>query len=107
GRRGRHRARRRDHRLRGDRDLAHHDRARARRVRRAGRRRTVSALVPLLATLPLLGAGIALIFGRHRRMQVAISIVTLSVVFVIATVLLFSVDAGSPIAVSVGGWPIP
>lgn len=67
----------------------------------------MSALVPLLATLPLLGAGIALIFGRRRRMQVAVSIVTLSVVFVIATVLLVAVDAGSPIAVSVGGWPIP
>lgn len=67
----------------------------------------MSALVPLLATLPLLGAGIALIFGRRRRMQVAVSVVTLSVVFVIASVLLVAVDAGSPIAVSVGGWPIP
>jgi multicomponent Na+:H+ antiporter subunit D len=67
----------------------------------------MSALVPLIVTLPLLGAGIALIFGRRRRMQVAISIVTLTLVFVIASVLLVTVDGGSPIAVSVGGWPIP
>ncbi len=67
----------------------------------------MSALVPLLATLPLLGAGFSLVFGRFRRVQVAISIATLSVVFVIASVLLVSVDAGSPLAVSVGGWQIP
>jgi multicomponent Na+:H+ antiporter subunit D len=67
----------------------------------------MSALVPLIVTLPLLGAGVALIFGRYRRMQVAISIVTLTLVFAIASVLLVTVDAGTPIAVSVGGWPIP
>ena len=69
----------------------------------------MSALVPLLVTLPLLGAAIALIAGRHRRTQVAVSIVTLTLVLVIAAVLLLVVvDAGNaPIAVSVGGWPIP
>ena len=39
----------------------------------------MSALVPLLVTLPLLGAGVALIFGRRRRVQVGVSIVTLTV----------------------------
>lgn len=68
----------------------------------------MSALVPLLVTLPLLGAAIALIAGRHRRTQVAVSVVTLTVVLVIAAVLLVVVDAGGlPIVVSVGGWPIP
>ncbi|PZQ89578.1 MAG: Na+/H+ antiporter subunit D [Leifsonia xyli] len=67
----------------------------------------MNSLVPLLVTLPLLGAGLTLIFGRRRRMQVAISIATLSVVFVIASVLLVVVDGGSPLAVSVGGWPVP
>jgi multicomponent Na+:H+ antiporter subunit D len=68
----------------------------------------VNALVPLLVTLPLLGAAINLIAGRHRRTQVAVSIVTLTVVLVIAAVLLVVVDAGGlPIVVSVGGWPIP
>ena len=41
---------------------------------------SVSALVPLLVTLPLLGAAIALIAGRHRKTQVAVSVVTLTLV---------------------------
>lgn len=68
----------------------------------------MSALVPLLVTLPLLGAAIALIAGRHRKTQVAVSVITLTVVLIIAAVLLVVVDAGdAPIAVSVGGWPVP
>ncbi|MEV8274353.1 Na+/H+ antiporter subunit D [Microbacterium sp. NPDC077184] len=66
------------------------------------------ALAPLLVTLPLLGAAIALIAGRHRRTQVVVSVVTLTVVCVIAAILLAVVDGGDQaIAVSVGGWPIP
>ncbi|HKP06463.1 MAG TPA: Na+/H+ antiporter subunit D, partial [Microbacterium sp.] len=66
------------------------------------------ALVPLLVTLPLLGAAVALIAGRHRKTQVTVSVVTLSAVTVIAAILLYVVDTGDkPIAVSVGGWPIP
>lgn len=68
----------------------------------------MNALVPLLATLPLLGAAIALIAGRHRRVQVGVSIVTLTLVMIIAAVLLYVVDSGGrPLAVSVGGWPVP
>ncbi|MBA8817115.1 multicomponent Na+:H+ antiporter subunit D [Microbacterium halimionae] len=67
----------------------------------------MSALVPLLVTLPLLGAAMALIAGRHRRAQVTISVITLTVTFVISGILLVAVDAGTPIAVSVGGWPVP
>ncbi|MEZ3161868.1 Na+/H+ antiporter subunit D [Microbacterium sp. BWT-B31] len=68
----------------------------------------MNALVPLLVVLPLLGAAIALIAGRHRRAQIVVSIITLSVVCVIAAVLLFAVDNGGvPFAVSVGGWPVP
>lgn len=68
----------------------------------------MSALVPLLVTLPLLGAAVALIAGRHRKTQVAVSITTLTLTLVIAAVLLYVVDAGGrPIAVSVGDWPIP
>lgn len=67
----------------------------------------MSALVPLLVTLPLLGAAIALIAGRHRRTQVAVSLTTLTLVLIIAAVLLVAVDNGAPLAVSVGGWPIP
>ena len=68
----------------------------------------MSALVPLLVTLPLLGAGVALIFGRRRRVQVGVSIVTLTLVMVIAAVLLYAVDSsGQAIAVSVGGTLTP
>ena len=63
---------------------------------------SVSALVPLLVTLPLLGAAIALIAGRHRKTQVAVSVVTLTLVLAIAAVLLVVVDIGNaPIAVRV------
>ncbi|KAA9106318.1 Na+/H+ antiporter subunit D [Microbacterium rhizomatis] len=66
------------------------------------------SLVPLLVALPLVGAAIALIAGRHRRTQVVVSIITLTLVLVIAAILLVVVDVGdAPIAVSVGGWPIP
>ncbi|MFT3797908.1 Na+/H+ antiporter subunit D [Microbacterium sp.] len=68
----------------------------------------MSALVPLLVTLPLLGAAVALIFGRRRRVQVGVSVVTLTLVAVIAAALLAAVDASHhAFAVSVGGWPIP
>jgi multicomponent Na+:H+ antiporter subunit D len=68
----------------------------------------MTSLVPLLSTLPLLGAALALVAGRHRRIQVGISIVTLTTVTVIAAVLLVVVDqGGAALAVSVGDWPIP
>jgi multicomponent Na+:H+ antiporter subunit D len=68
----------------------------------------MTALVPLLVTLPLLGAAIALVAGRHRRVQVGVSVVTLVLTLAIATVLLVAVDASNlPFAVSVGGWPVP
>lgn len=67
----------------------------------------MSALVPLLVTLPLFGAALTLIFGRRRRLQIAVTIATLSIVLVLALILLVAVDSGSPIAVSVGGWPVP
>ncbi|MDL9978082.1 Na+/H+ antiporter subunit D [Microbacterium candidum] len=68
----------------------------------------MNALIPLLVTLPLLGAAVALIAGRHRRVQILVSIVTLTCVLVIAAVLLVAVDTGGkPLAVSVGGWPVP
>ncbi|MFT4230173.1 MAG: Na+/H+ antiporter subunit D [Microbacterium sp.] len=68
----------------------------------------MNALVPLLVALPLLGAALNLIANRRRRVQVTVSIVTLSLVLAIAAALLVAVDAGGePVAVSVGGWPIP
>ncbi|MGO1412733.1 MAG: Na+/H+ antiporter subunit D, partial [Microbacterium sp.] len=67
----------------------------------------MSLLVPLFVALPLLGAAFTLLLGRHRRMQIAVSVVTLSATFLLAAVMLVAVDLGTPLAVSVGGWPLP
>nr|WP_274636693.1 Na+/H+ antiporter subunit D [Microbacterium bovistercoris] len=68
----------------------------------------MNGLIPLIVTLPLLGAAVTLAAARRRRVQVAASVITLSAVLVIAAILLVAVDAsGTPLAVSVGGWPIP
>lgn len=67
----------------------------------------MSALVPLLVALPLLGAAVTLVFGRSPRLQVFVTVATLLAVAIIAAVLLVVVDQGTPLAVSVGGWPVP
>ena len=67
----------------------------------------MSALVPLLVTLPLLGAAIALIAGRHRRTQVVVSVVTLTSSHHRRDAAGRGRHRRPPIAVSVGGWPIP
>ncbi|MBF4463332.1 MULTISPECIES: Na+/H+ antiporter subunit D [unclassified Rathayibacter] len=69
----------------------------------------MTILIPLVVTLPLLGAALALILGRHRRAQILVTIVTLSTVLVISSVLLVLVlvgDTGGS-AVYVGGWEPP
>ncbi len=69
---------------------------------------TAHALVPLVVILPLLGAALTLVFGRNPRMQIVISVATLAAVFLVAAAMLVIVDAGDmPLAVSVGGWPLP
>lgn len=67
----------------------------------------MTALVPLLVALPLLGAAVTLVFGRNARLQVVVTVATLAAVSIIAAVLLVVVDSGAPLAVSVGGWPVP
>ena len=67
----------------------------------------MSALVPLLVAIPLLGAAITLVFGRSPRLQVFVTVASLAAVAVIAAVMLIAVDQGAPLAVSVGGWPVP
>ena len=67
----------------------------------------MSALIPLLVALPLLGAAITLVFGRSPRLQIFVTAATLAAVAVIAAILLVVVDGGEPLAVSVGGWPVP
>ncbi|MDQ0893633.1 Na+/H+ antiporter subunit D [Agromyces ramosus] len=66
-----------------------------------------AVLVPLVVLLPLLGAATALILGRHRRAQMAVSVSVLAVVAAIAAVLLVAVDTSGPAVVYVGGWDAP
>ncbi|MCD2498321.1 MULTISPECIES: Na+/H+ antiporter subunit D [Microbacterium] len=69
---------------------------------------TAHALVPMVVILPLLGAALTLVFGRQRRTQILVSVITLSAVFLVAAAMLIIVDQGDmPLAVSVGGWPVP
>jgi multicomponent Na+:H+ antiporter subunit D len=66
-----------------------------------------AVLVPLVVLLPLLGAATALILGRHRRAQMAVSVSVLSAVVAIAAVLLVAVDTSGPAVVYIGGWDAP
>ncbi|MCS5497656.1 Na+/H+ antiporter subunit D [Cnuibacter physcomitrellae] len=69
---------------------------------------SVVSLVPLLVVLPLVGAALALVFGRRRLVQIVISITTLTLVTAIASILLAVVDAqDAPLVMNVGGWAPP
>ncbi|MBO3665076.1 Na+/H+ antiporter subunit D [Microbacterium stercoris] len=68
---------------------------------------TPSLLVPLVVGLPLLGAATTLIAGRRRRLQISISVTTLILTLALAIAMFVIVDAGTPLAVSVAGWPLP
>jgi multicomponent Na+:H+ antiporter subunit D len=67
-----------------------------------------NTLVPLLVIIPLVGAAVTLILGRHPRMQILISVLALTAVTAAAAVLLAIVDStGTPAVVKVGGWEPP
>ncbi len=66
----------------------------------------MTALVPLVVLIPLLGAAAALVLGRSRSAQRLIGILALTAVVVIGAVLVVAVDEG-PLVVEVGGWPAP
>lgn len=67
----------------------------------------MNVLVPLVVTIPLLGAALALALGRRRPQQIAVSIAALTAVAVISAVLLVQVDRTGPAVVEVGGWEAP
>ncbi|MFF1573489.1 Na+/H+ antiporter subunit D [Leifsonia sp. NPDC058292] len=66
-----------------------------------------AVLVPLVVLIPLLGAASALILGRHRRAQIAVSFGALTAVTVVAVALLIAVDTTGPAVVYIGGWNAP
>jgi multicomponent Na+:H+ antiporter subunit D len=67
----------------------------------------VNNLLPLPVLLPLLGAGLALILGRHPRAQRALSSSVLLMVVVVAASLVVLTDRHGPIVLWVGAWPEP
>jgi multicomponent Na+:H+ antiporter subunit D len=67
----------------------------------------MTALIPLVVLLPLLGAAVALVLGRHRRAQILVTVVVLTAVLVISSILLWYVDANGGQVVYVGGWEPP
>ena len=64
----------------------------------------VAQLLPLPVLLPLIGAGLALAFGRLRSAQRVISSVTLMLVLAVSVVLLWSADTAGPDVLWVGAW---
>ena len=67
----------------------------------------MTALVPLVVLLPLLGAGATLVFKRSARVQQGITVLALVAVLVISGVLLATVDATGSLVMEVGGWAAP
>lgn len=67
----------------------------------------MNAILPLVVLLPLAGAAVALVLGRFRRAQIAVSTLTLTAVLVLAVILLAHVDTHGTVVVQVGGWDAP
>ncbi len=67
----------------------------------------MNGLVPLVVTIPLLGAALTLALGRRRSQQIAVSIAALTAVAVVSALLLVQVDRTGPVVVEVGGWEAP
>ncbi len=65
----------------------------------------MSALVPLLVGVPLIGAALTFIFARKARAQVLVGVISLTTVSVMSAVLLWFVNDTHPIVVRVGAWP--
>jgi len=67
----------------------------------------MTALVPLVVLVPLLGAALTLVVGRRPRPQRVIAIGALVIELVIGVVLLIHVDQVAPLVMEVGGWQAP
>lgn len=65
-------------------------------------------LVPLPVVVPLVGAGLAVIAGRHTRWQRAVTVLTLAVTLAVAVTLVAATElAPGPLVVQAGGWVAP
>src|SRR5690554_5050728 len=67
----------------------------------------MTALIPLVVMLPLIGAAGALIAGKRQRLQVIVTVVALVAMMVVSILLLIDVDATGALVMEVGGWAAP
>ncbi|MFD1722551.1 Na+/H+ antiporter subunit D [Amnibacterium endophyticum] len=67
----------------------------------------MTALVPLVVLIPVLGAGLALLATGRPRLQRTIAAIALTAVLGIGIVLMVAVADGAMLVLPVGGWPIP
>lgn len=67
----------------------------------------MTALIPLVVMIPLIGAAAALIAAKRQRLQVLVTVVALVAVMVVSVVLLIDVDASGALVMEVGGWSAP
>lgn len=61
-------------------------------------------LVPLPVVLPLIGAGLTVVAGRHTHLQRIITALLLGSVVLVSTLLLAAASQGDRLVVGVGGW---
>jgi multicomponent Na+:H+ antiporter subunit D len=67
----------------------------------------MTALIPLVVLVPLLGAALTLVAGRRPRPQRVIALTALVIELVIGVVLLIQVDQVGAMSMEVGGWQAP
>jgi multicomponent Na+:H+ antiporter subunit D len=67
----------------------------------------VNVLVPLPVVLPLLAAGLSLALHRHLALQRVLGVATMLATLAATVGLLVRVAGDGPVAVQVGGWPVP
>lgn len=67
----------------------------------------MTALVPALVVVPILGAGLTVLMGRRLFAQRLITLTGVGFVLTAAVALLVAADTGSPAVVQLGGWPAP
>lgn len=67
----------------------------------------MSVLVPAPFLLPVLAAGLAMMLGRHPRVQRVITVAVLGSLVAVSAALLVQVDRQGTQVVDPGGWPAP
>ncbi len=67
----------------------------------------MTAVIPLVVLVPLIGSAFTLILGRSARLQRIVALLALTTVLVLSAVLVFVVDADTAVIMEVGGWDAP